>query len=236
MEEIILNGRTVRYAVRVSMRARRGSIRVGREGVQVVLPRRAPASAPVEMLRMHAKWVLRTLDLVARTEQSRPQLPPGTVLYLGRPHRLERAPLGTHWMLTPVAASSDAKVGEPLYIPNDGPRAVMRWFSNQMIVRLRERVTARGREMGLSPRRIAVRNQRRRWGSCSGRGALSFNWRLIMAPPEVLDYVVVHELAHLAHPNHSPAFWSLVRRHYLDAARERHWLREHGWLLEAPLQ
>lgn len=232
MEEIELNGRAVPYRVRVSLRARRASIRVGGEGVEVVLPRRAARSLAVELLRTHARWLLRTLDRIARKEQSRPKLPPGTVLYLGLPYRLDRAPLGTHWMLTRTRSDASApRPGDVLYIPNDGPHAVRRWFSERVAERLRERVAARGREMGLTARRIGIRNQRRRWGSCSGRGSLSFNWRLIMAPPEVLDYVVVHELAHIAHPNHSPAFWSFVRRHYPDASRERKWLREHGGLL-----
>ncbi len=229
-EQIVLNGRTVHYGLRMSLRARRASVRVGHEGVEVVLPQHAPPSVGVRLLHAHADWVLRHLDAVARQAESRPQLPPGVVLYLGRPHRLERAPLGTHWTLAPITAPGEPR-GEPQYIPHDGPYPVPKWFCARMAERLNERVAARAREMALAPSRIGLRNQRRRWASCSGRGALSFNWRLIMAPPEVLDYVVVHELAHLAHPNHSRDFWSLVRRHYPDAARERRWLKEHGWLL-----
>jgi predicted metal-dependent hydrolase len=231
MPEILLNGRAVSYAVRHSPRARRASIRIGAAGVEVVLPLPIPQARAVELLRAHTDWVLRMVDGVARKAEQRPYLPPGTLLYLGRPYRAERAPLGTHWTLVPITAPGE-QAGEAQHIPHDGPHAVPKWLCDRMVERLNERVAARGREMNLAPRRIGVRNQRRRWGSCSGHGALSFNWRLIMAPPEVLDYVVVHELAHLAHPNHSRAFWDLVRRHYPDAARERRWLKEHGWLME----
>jgi hypothetical protein len=87
--------------------------------------------------------------------------------------------------------------------------------------------------LGVAYGRIAIRDQRTRWGSCSTRGTLSFNWRLVLAPPAVLEYVVVHELCHLREPSHSPRFWAL-----LDAARpgyrpERAWLRRHGWELQA---
>lgn len=76
--------------------------------------------------------------------------------------------------------------------------------------------------------RITIRDQKTRWGSCSARGTLSFNWRLMLAPPAVLDYVVVHELCHLTHMNHSKAFWALVESVCPDYRAHRKWLKEHG--------
>lgn len=76
--------------------------------------------------------------------------------------------------------------------------------------------------------RITIRDQKTRWGSCSANGTLSFNWRLMLAPPAVLDYVVVHELCHLTHMNHSKAFWSLVESACPDYRAHRKWLKEHG--------
>lgn len=75
---------------------------------------------------------------------------------------------------------------------------------------------------------ITVRDQKTRWGSCSSRGTLSFNYRLIFAPPAVLDYVVVHELCHLTHMNHSKEFWNLVGSVMPDYKKHRKWLKEHG--------
>lgn len=77
-------------------------------------------------------------------------------------------------------------------------------------------------------RRITIRDQKTRWGSCSAKGTLSFNWRLMLAPPRVLDYVVVHELCHLTHMNHSPAFWQAVEQVCPDYHALRKWLKEHG--------
>ena len=82
--------------------------------------------------------------------------------------------------------------------------------------------------LGVSYRRIEVRDQRTRWGSCSPRGTLSFNWRLVLAPYEVLDYVVVHELCHLREANHSRRFWRLVESRRPGWRAQREWLREHG--------
>jgi predicted metal-dependent hydrolase len=83
-------------------------------------------------------------------------------------------------------------------------------------------------ELGVRYERIQIRDQRSRWGSCSTRGTLSFNWRLVLAPYDVLDYVVVHELCHLREANHSGRFWSLVETRRPAWRRQRDWLREHG--------
>ena len=83
-------------------------------------------------------------------------------------------------------------------------------------------------EIGVEPVRVQIRDQRSRWGSCSTRGTLSFNWRLVLAPFDVLDYVVVHELCHLREPNHSRRFWRLVEQRRPEWRAQRDWLHEHG--------
>jgi hypothetical protein len=98
--------------------------------------------------------------------------------------------------------------------------------------RVREVVSAlaerEAERLGVAFGRIRIGGQRTLWGSCSARGTLSFNWRLVLAPPAVVDYVVVHELCHLLVPNHSQSFWSLVERHRPGWRDQRAWLREHG--------
>jgi len=82
--------------------------------------------------------------------------------------------------------------------------------------------------IGATPKRIAVRDTVSRWGSCSSTGGLSFSWRLILAPPFVLDYLAAHEVAHLIHLNHSPRYWTLLRRACPDTDRAENWLKVHG--------
>jgi predicted metal-dependent hydrolase len=87
--------------------------------------------------------------------------------------------------------------------------------------------------LGVTYNRIALRDQRSRWGSCSSRGTLSFNWRLVLAPHDVLDYVVVHEVCHLVEHHHGPAFWRLLGRRRPGYREQKDWLDEHGWELLA---
>lgn len=83
--------------------------------------------------------------------------------------------------------------------------------------------------LGVTYKRITLRDQITRWGSCSSKGALSFNWRLVLAPHDVLDYVVVHEICHLVELNHGPGFWKLLERRRPNYRDSKQWLDEHGW-------
>ncbi len=91
-----------------------------------------------------------------------------------------------------------------------------------------KRVSHYARMLGVTYGKISIRDQKTRWGSCSSEGNLSFNWRLILAPPDVLDYVVIHELCHRKEMNHSKEFWALVESHMPEYKERRKWLRENG--------
>jgi predicted metal-dependent hydrolase len=116
--------------------------------------------------------------------------------------------------------------GQPVP-PPPGDRE--RWYRRQARERLTASVQRESARLGLDGwRRIRIGDTRSRWGSCSARGTLSFSWRLVVAPSWVADYVVVHELCHLRHMNHSPRFWALVREAYPRHAEAQAWLRTHG--------
>ena len=100
-------------------------------------------------------------------------------------------------------------------------------LSAMALRRIRERVAHFAPLVGRQPGRITIREQKTRWGSCSGKGNLNFNWKLIMAPPQVLDYVVIHELCHLYEFNHSPRFWALVAAQMPDYEIWKKWLKNH---------
>ena len=131
-----------------------------------------------------------------------------------------------------VAGSvSDGEFRLTLPRPESDPdvRAAIRSvLSARALERIRERLAWYAPRIGRHPGRVTIREQKSRWGSCSSRGNLNFNWKLIMAPPQVLDYVVIHELCHLHEFNHSPRFWALVAAQMPDYGIWKKWLKAHA--------
>lgn len=119
-----------------------------------------------------------------------------------------------------------------LFVDSQAPEslrnALEAWYRRQGRRVFAERVAYWNAQFGFSYGRIAIRDQKSRWGSCSRQGNLNFNWRLLLAPLAVLDYIVIHELAHLKEGNHSPRFWALVAEKCPNYREQRDWLRQHG--------
>ena len=110
-------------------------------------------------------------------------------------------------------------------------RRLRDWLRREALAAIAPLARAKSTLLDRAHGRISIRNQKSRWGSCSAKGNLSFNWRLILAPDDVLDYVVAHEVAHLAQANHSPAFWAVVDRLTPHGCYGRRWLKQHGGAL-----
>lgn len=133
------------------------------------------------------------------------------------------------WIITKYLEQQQKQARMPVSDLTDTQRAAL---TQRYIAAAREYFPKRAAHFqqftGGTYNRITIRDQKTRWGSCSARGTLSFNWRLMLAPPAILDYVVVHELCHLTHMNHSPAFWQAVEAVCPDYRDSRRWLKEHG--------
>jgi predicted metal-dependent hydrolase len=220
--------------IRRSDRARHSRLTVTEAGeVVVVLPRRAPASEAERLVARHARWIERH---VGRLREERARLDGRPPLDEGRV--LEVDGLALRVRAVEVAGSVPARgtvvlSGDQLIVRlgRDGRATadvLEPWLRARARARIAERVGARARPMGVEPGRITIRDQSSRWGSASRSGALSFSWRLVLAPPFVLDAVVVHELAHLRIRGHSRRFWTLVEVHAPRTPEARRWLREHA--------
>jgi hypothetical protein len=216
-----LDDRAVPLTVRRHPRARRIILRLTAEGdgAVVTIPERASFEDGIALARNHAGWILGRLAAIP------PRVPfvDGTVLpFLGRDHRLR------HHARTFPAVRREG--GEIIVAgrAEDLPRRVADWLRRQARIEIGARVEDKAATLGRAPGRITLRDTRSRWGSCSAAGNLSFSWRLVMAPADVLDYVVAHEVAHLAHRDHGPGFWRTVAALTGDVAAGRAWLRRHG--------
>lgn len=213
------------------MGARKSRIRVGPTGVEVILPQGAKQSSAAGFLRKHAVWVLDQLAFFRRAGRvriARGEGLPTAILFRGHSTRVL---IRQDDSLRKYGIVEDSReeicVRLPKSVATEPSRVLEGWLRKRAREAIYARVVERSREMRRRPGRIYIMDQRTKWGGCSRRGNLSFNWRLIMAPPPVLDYIVVHELAHLAEPSHSSKFWLIVRSFCPEYHRHRAWLQKH---------
>jgi hypothetical protein len=191
-------------------------------GVEVVLPRRALEREAAAAIRELRPWIDRRLAELERTRAAiaaRGQ----TVPYLGEVLRLVEQPNRTR-----VHRRHDE-----LLVPAGEQRtpALERWYRRAAREEIAPRLDAACTQTANSYTALTIRSQRTRWASCSHTGAMSFNWRLLLAPEPVLDYVVWHEVCHLEVLDHSPRFWALLERRCPDYRHHVRWLRRHGGTL-----
>jgi predicted metal-dependent hydrolase len=208
------------YTIRRSDRARRIRVRVDpRDGaVEVVLPRRAAQREAATAVAELRSWIDRRRAEVA-VAQARVAARDGTVPYLG-----------TDLLLRPEPGRTRVhRRGDVLLVPDGDPSAALeRWYRRQARAEIAPRLDAAAAAVGKSYTKLTIRDQRTRWGSCSSTGAMSFNWRLLLAPEAVLDYVVEHEVCHIEVMDHSPRFWALLESRVPDWREHSRWLRRYG--------
>lgn len=218
MTETITTSDGFRIALRRSARARRMTLRVPRTGGDPVLtlPPRVSLGEGRAFAEAQAEWLRRATSrqIVAQRVETGALLPvAGCVL-----------------RVTPFPIRNTRIEGDALLIPQNRPAApvVQAFLKHLALQRLRTACDGFSSALGREYRTIALRDTRSRWGSCSSDGRLMFSWRLAMAPPEVLDYVAAHEVAHLAHMDHSPRFWAQVEALFPRHKPYRDWLRQNG--------
>ena len=207
------------YTVRRSARARRVRVNVHvHSGVEVVLPVRTPERAAAAAVSELRPWIERRLD-EAREALERISARGATLPYLG-----------TSLVLSPQAGRTRVhrKDGRLLVPTGDARPALERYYRRAARAEISSRLDRATALAGSAYNGLAIRAQRTRWASCSADGQMSFNWRLLLAPERVLDYVVWHEVCHLEILDHSPRFWSLLERRWPGYRDDRDWLRRNG--------
>lgn len=210
------------YRIRRSERARRVRVTVDATGVEVVLPRRTPERAAAAAVRELEPWIRRRIREHRRAEET-VAARGNAVPYLG----------GLLHVRSEPGRTRVHRRGDELLAPAGADRtpALERWYRRAARAEIVPRLDRACALAGTSYAALTIRGQRTRWASCSRSGAMSFNWRLLLAPEAVLDYVVWHEVCHLKVMDHSPRFWALVERWCPDWREQARWLRRHGQTL-----
>lgn len=222
-----LNGRQLDYRLRRSSRRSVG-LRIDVQGLLLSVPLRVREADITAALHLRAAWIFRHLDQLAvkLALAPTPALGDGVaVLYLGQPHYLSlsqgRAAVdylpGELNVSLPSAATSEAL-----------PKLLERWYRRQAIDHFSLRIQVYAQRLGVQAPMLSLTSAKTRWGSCNHKGEIRLHWRLMQAPPALIDYVIAHELAHIIELNHSPRFWAHVERVFPDWRGARAELKADG--------
>ena len=231
MPSTTFNGQPLEYIVRLDKRRKAIQIKVlPSQIIEFVSPGNLSKSEIDRILSTKSRWITGKFSELAALANNpvNTSLSSGAqILYQGEPYVLKII----EDISEPSVYISAGKItislkpGQPLIT------TLRAWLTNQALITLREKTKYWAAQIGVRPAKITLKDQKTRWGSCSSLGNINYNWRIIMAPPKVIDYLVVHELCHLLVPNHSATFWSKVEEFSPDYKDNRQWLAQNCKLL-----
>ena len=223
--EALIDGEIVAVAVKVSDRARSYRLSLPHTGEPVLtVPSYGRWNEAAAFLNRQVPWLAERL----RTQERPVPFAPGAIVPLRGVDHVIRA---TGRVRGTVEVGETAYGDPALFVPGHPEHRARRltdWFKAEAQRDLMARVRVHSRRLGVEVGTVRLRGQSTRWGSCSSSGNLNFNWRLILAPPYVLDYVAAHEVAHIVRMDHTPAFWRVVERTLPTMERGRTWLKDNG--------
>jgi len=198
--------------------------------VRVLAPMRASEKWVMDAISAKERWIIEKLGQQSSRVEEKPKLENASqVLDRGSFVTLE---IGSGQGIYPVQRLGDKlQMNVIKQLESDTEvltKLLVDWYTNNTKLRVQEYINKWSKVLDVNPKQVKIKDQKRRWGSCSSRGNLNFNWRLSMAPDDVLEYVVVHELCHFHEMNHSKVFWSLVKQCIPDYKTKKEWLKTNG--------
>ncbi|SHK42527.1 M48 family metallopeptidase [Desulforamulus aeronauticus] len=236
MHTVQLGGKPISYQIRESRRAKHVRFTISSsDGLEVVVPSNYPQDQLETLLKSKQNWILEKLALFSRRVelvQKNALAATQVIRFLGKSYRVVT-------VFQPGAPQIEI-VGDKIIImlPQQNQvkiRDVLEsWLRHQAREVIKQRLQFFSHKLNIKYNQVAIKDQKTRWGSCSSQGNLNFNYRLVMAPVPIIDYLVVHELAHLREMNHSKKFWLLVESVCPAYKAHRQWLKEHGAELTLP--
>lgn len=230
---MVLDGREITYVLRRSRRRRTTVFSVDGNGLVVSAPWNTSESRIRHLMSEAANWILKKLDEWSDCQPRKQRWADGEKLeYLGRELTLR---IVADAVLIPAILTDEAQLQVTVADPSSETRirdAAIAWFRRHGARNFSERIAHYALAMQLPEPKLFLSNAGTQWGSCNSKRQVRLNWKLIQAPQDIIDYVVVHELAHLIEMNHSKRFWQIVERHFPGHVQARQHLNERGhWYL-----
>jgi len=222
--------------IRRTARRKSATIKISADQVVAIVPQHLADTRIIQLIHDKQSWISEKIQLHTRQQaaQQQAKLKQDTFSYLGRRYRWQivqaeysevKLSQGCFKISLPVLSTEEENLLNAKIL-------LTAWYQQRAKTVLEKTTQDYASLLGVSYQSIKMKAYKRRWGSCSSRGEISFNWVLILAPRRILNYVVVHELCHLVHPNHSPKFWQLVAQTMPDFAECKTWLKINGHQLE----
>ncbi|WP_049804117.1 M48 family metallopeptidase [Desulfosporosinus acidiphilus] len=234
MNQLSIGDEIIPYEERRSVRYRRITLSILNDRVRISAPKYVPKKQIKELLRSKEAWIIKHWLEKRQRENHRARNLENHEHILFRGHLLElcfkyhsyrRIHVGQEGQMLVVSLPQEDIDSQSEAMIRD---SIIAWYKFQARTVFKQKLDTHSRRMQVTYQDFRLKDQKTRWGSCSSRGNLNLNWRIIMAPDQVIDYLIIHELAHLTHLNHSPEFWQRVERFIPEFLTWRKWLKEHG--------
>jgi len=227
------------YSLRRSERAKNTRIIVKPGKIEVVAPLKVSERRIKAFVEAQQDWIRAAVKRIADKVQAVPDLAPAqyadgaTVTFQGRQIPVQIKPTTTKTVRIQLHGDTAFIVYLPISVDQQQSselirQGMTRWMKQQARQHATTLIEKHAPRSGLFPRSLRIKTQKSRWGSCGPHNDINLNWLLMLAPPAALEYVVIHELCHIKHKNHSKDFWQLVAEHLPDYQQQRRWLKQHG--------
>jgi predicted metal-dependent hydrolase len=227
--KITLEGHDVPYTINKSYLAKYARLEIrSADMLMVTIPRRYKIAYVDQFIKRKSKWIIKTLAKHSCTQPTInfSNLSSGdTIPYLGRNIKLMLKPNKEKYIQMNIQEDC-VLIGKRDDEIETAP-FIEKWYRQQAHIVFKQKIEEFSRKLGIAYKRLCIRSQKTRWGSCSRLGTISLNWKLITLPEQIVDYVIIHELSHIKEMNHSRKFWALVADYCPQWQENRRWLRNH---------
>jgi len=236
METVCYGNKKITFEIKRGKRKKTAAIHVTPAATVVIsVPRDMEEERVCEIIEKKARWILEKKEFMSSRGHfnvTKEFVSGESFLYLGKQYRLKVIKSAARENACRlIAGRFQVQIGEDLDAESGREaikKALVEWYRKHAEEKLLERLPNIARKAGIKPKAVEIKNQNKRWGSCSRSGVVRFNWKVVMAPISVMDYVIAHELCHLIHGNHSPQFWRKVQTIYPEYDLKRRWLKDHS--------
>lgn len=208
------------------------ALKVNSQGVSIHIPSALDTDIAIDFIVRKTDWILHQLQKQPMPEAPREWTDNEVLFFLGEPYFFSLQQADNTAYITQTATKITLSGRLNRLSTSSRRKTVIDWYKTQATHYLNARTQKLSHHLALTPANITIKTYKARWGSCNTKGEIQYNWKIIQAPKDIIDYLIIHELCHLEHHNHSRAFWQCVEAALPDFKTAKNWLKKQGYKLE----